>query len=134
MNKKMNQLFLLVTGVSFVLIGLNTFHDPLAAMAPVELAINTVSAMNELRANYGGLQIGLGLLLLAGVFRAALTRPALLAQALIVGGLACGRLISIALDGLPNNFIQSLVVLESVIALTSLALYCRSSTSPQQGA
>lgn len=134
MNTKINQLFLLVTGVSFLLIGLNTFHDPLAAMAPVELAINTVSALNELRANYGGLQIGIGLLLLAGVLRPTLARPALLAQALIVGGLACGRLISIALDGLPNSFVQSLVVLESVIALTSLALYCRSAKNQHSGA
>ena len=52
---------------------------------------------------------------------------ALLAQALIVGGLASGRLISIALDGQPNAFVQGLVVLESVIALISLALLLRSS-------
>ena len=125
MSEKITQGFLLICGLSFLLIGANTFHDPLAAMAPVELNINTVSALNELRATYGGLQIGMGLFLLAGIACKSMTRPALLAQALIVGGLASGRLISIALDGLPNAFVQGLVVLESVTALLSLALFLR---------
>ena len=125
--KKITRGFLLLCGLSFLLIGINTFHDPLAAMAAVELNVNTVSALNELRATYGGLQIGMGLFLLAGFCCKAYTRPALLAQALIVGGLASGRLISIALDGQPNTFVQGLVVLESVTALISLALFLRSS-------
>lgn len=125
--EKITQGFLLLCGLSFLLIGANTFHDPLAAMAPVELNINTVSALNELRANYGGLQIGMGLFLLAGLCCQTLTRPALLAQALIVGGLATGRLVSIALDGQPNAFVQGLIVLESVTALISLALFLRPS-------
>lgn len=123
--EKLTQCFLLICGISFLLIGTNTFHDPLAAMAPVELNINTVSALNELRATYGGLQIGMGLFLLAGIACKSMTRPALLAQALIVGGLASGRLISIALDGQPNAFVQGLIVLESVTALLSLALFLR---------
>lgn len=123
--ERVTQGFLLLCGLSFLLIGINTFHDPLAAMAPVELNINTVSALNELRANYGGLQIGMGLFLLVGLCCKNYVRPALLAEALIVGGLAVGRLVSIALDGQPNAFVQGLIVLESVIALLSLALYLR---------
>lgn len=119
------KLFLLLCGVAFILIGVNTFHDPLAAMAPVELNINSVSALNELRANYGGMQIGVGLLLLAGFRVPALTRPVLLAQALLVGGLAWGRIISIAIDGMPGTFVQGLLVLESVIAVVSLLLFLR---------
>jgi hypothetical protein len=94
-------------------------------MAPVELNINTVSALNELRANYGGLQIGMGLFLLAGLCCKSYLRPALLAQALIVGGLVTGRLISVAIDGQPNAFIQGLIVLESVTALISWVLFQR---------
>lgn len=124
-SEKITQGFLLLCGLSFLLIGANTFHDPLAAMAPVELNINTISALNELRANYGGLQIGMGLFLLAGLCCKTMTRPALLAQALIVGGLALGRFVSIALDGQPNEFVQGLIVLESVTALLSLALFLR---------
>lgn len=117
--------FLLLCGLAFLLIGAHTFADPLAAMAPVELNVGTVSALNELRANYGGLQIGMGLLLLAGLWRTALTGPALLAQALLVGGLAVGRLVSLALDGQPNDLVLGLLALESVVALVSLTLLRR---------
>lgn len=121
------RLFLLLCGAAFIFIGVNTFHDPLAAMAPVELNINSVSALNELRANYGGLQIGMGLLLLAGFRVPALTRPVLLAQALLVGGLALGRIVSIALDGMPSAFVQSLLLLETAISVVSLLLFLRQS-------
>lgn len=118
-------MFLGLCGLAFVLIGANTFVDPLRAVAPLELQAFTVSALNEVRATYGGMQVGIGLFLWAGVRSAALTRPALLAQALVVGGLAAGRLIGIGLQGWPSGFVQGLLVLESVIAVVSVVLYRR---------
>lgn len=122
---RFTQVFLGLCGLAFVLIGINTFVDPLRAVAPLELNANTVSALNELRATYGGMQIGIGLFLLAGVGMAALMRPALLAQALLVGGLVVGRLVGIALDGLPSGFVQGLLALELTIAVLSVLLYRR---------
>lgn len=122
---RFTQVFLVLCGLAFVLIGINTFVDPLRAVAPLELNVNTVSALNELRATYGGMQIGIGLFLLAGVWRAALTRPALLAQALLVGGLVIGRLVGITLDGLPSGFVQGLLALELTISVLSVLLYRR---------
>ena len=126
---RFTQVFLVLCGLAFVLIGINTFVDPLRAVAPLELNVNTVSALNELRATYGGMQIGIGLFLLAGVGRAALTRPALLAQALLVGGLVVGRLVGIALDGLPSGFVQGLLALELTISVLSVLLYRRHHTA-----
>lgn len=117
------KLFLVLCALAFIYIGLATFHDPLAALAPVEITSNSVSALNELRANYGGLQIGIGLLLLIGALLPSMTRPALLVQALLVGGLAAGRLVSIGLDGLPNGFVLMLLALESTIALLSAVFW-----------
>lgn len=122
--------FLGLCGLAFVLIGINTFVDPLRAMAPLELNVNTVSALNELRATYGGMQVGIGLFLFAGVGWPTLARPALLAQALMVGGLAIGRIVGIALDGLPSGFVQGLLALEVSIAVLSVLLYCRKDTAP----
>lgn len=122
---RFTQVFLWSCGAAFVLIGANTFVDPLRAMAPLELNVNTVSALNELRATYGGMQVGIGLFLMAGARWATLTRPVLLAQALMLGGLAAGRLVGVALDGLPNGFVQALLVLETTIAVLSVALYWR---------
>ena len=120
---KLAKPFLVLCGAAFVLIGANTFVDPLAAMTPVELNVDTVSARNELRANYGGLQLGMGLLLLAGFREPRITASALLAQALLVGGLAVGRATSIALDGLPNTFVLGLLAVEATTAIVSLALF-----------
>lgn len=115
--------FLLLCGITFIVIGFNTFRDPVAAMALVELNISSVSALNEMRANYGGMQIGIGLLLLAGFRQPSLAAPALLAQSLIVGGLVMGRLISILMDGAPNAFILGLLALEAFTVVVSLLLF-----------
>lgn len=123
----MARIFLILCALAFVAIGLNTFRDPVLALAPVELTASTVSALNELRANYGGLQIGMGLFLAAGALVPSLQRGALLGQALLVGGLAGGRVVSIAQDGLPNAFVVGLLALEASIALISVLLYGRAS-------
>ena len=84
---RLTQLFLLLSGIGFMLIGVNTFRDPVAAMAGVELGVPSISALNEIRASYGGLQIGIGLLLVSAAFMTWLTRPALLVLSLVTGGL-----------------------------------------------
>ena len=98
---RLTQLFLLLSGIGFMLIGVNTFRDPVAAMAGVELGVPSISALNEIRASYGGLQIGIGLLLISAALMTWLTRPALLALSLVTGGLVVGRLMSMMIDGMP---------------------------------
>jgi hypothetical protein len=117
--------YLAVSALAFVLIGLNTFHDPVAAMAGLELQPKSVSAFNEVRANYGGLQITIGLVLLAGVFSAVWVRPALWVSAAVTGGLVAGRVVSIALDGMPNKAVTGFFGLEILAALVALALLWR---------
>ncbi len=123
-------LFLLLCALAFIYIGIATFHDPRAALAPVEIVPASVSAFNEARANYGGLQIGIGFFLLAGAFVPSLTRSALLMQTLLVGGLAFGRVVSVSVDGVPNPFMLMLLALESTIALLSLAFLLQRGKTP----
>jgi hypothetical protein len=117
--------YLALSALVFVLIGLNTFHDPIAAVAGLELRPGSISALNEVRANYGGLQITIGLVLLAGVFSAAWMRPALWVSAAVTGGLVAGRIVSVALDGLPNTVVVGFGVLEFVAALAAVVLLSR---------
>jgi hypothetical protein len=121
----LTRIYLALSALAFVLIGLNTFHDPVAAMAGLELQPSSVSAFNEVRANYGGLQVTIGLVLLAGVLSAAWLRPALWVSAAVTGGLVAGRLVSIALDGLPNSVVVGFFVLEIVATLAAFALLWR---------
>jgi hypothetical protein len=117
--------YLALSALAFVLIGLNTFHDPVAAMAGLELQPHSVSAFNEVRANYGGLQITIGLVLLAGALSAARVRSALWVSAAVTGGLVAGRTVSIALDGMPNKPVTQFFCLEIVAVLIALALLWR---------
>ncbi len=118
--------FLWACGLAFVLIGLNTFWDPARSVAPLDLQASTASALSEVRATYGGLQIGIGLFLIVGARRAAVARAALLAQGLMVGGLVAGRLVGWFSDGPPNGLVMGLLALETGVAVLSWWLYARS--------
>ena len=108
-----------------MLIGVNTFRDPVAAMAGVELGVQSINALNEVRANYGGMQIGIGILLFSAGLLSWLSRPALLALSLITGGLVVGRIVSMVLDGMPNTTVQALLILEFLTTIAAIFLFFR---------
>jgi hypothetical protein len=120
---RLTQLFLLLSGLGFILIGVNTFRDPVAAMAGVELGVQSINALNEVRANYGGMQMGVGLLLISAALMTWLTRPALLALSLVTGGLVVGRLMSVMIDGMPNSTVQALLGLEFFTTVIAIFLF-----------
>ena len=126
---RLTQLFLLLSGLVFILIGVNTFRDPVAAMAGVELGVQSINALNEVRANYGGMQMGIGLLLVSAALMTWLTRPALLALSLVTGGLVVGRLMSIMIDGTPNSTVQALLGLEFFTMVIVIFLFTQQSNS-----
>ena len=120
---RLTQIFLLLSGIGFMLIGINTFRDPIAAIAGVELGVQSINALNEVRANYGGMQMGIGILLFSAALLQWLSRSALLALSLITGGLVVGRLVSIMLDGMPNTTVQALLILEFVTTVAAIFLF-----------
>ena len=126
---RLTQLFLLLSGMGFILIGVNTFRDPVAAMAGVELGVQSINALNEVRANYGGMQMGIGLLLVSAALMTWLTRPALLALSLVTGGLVVGRLMSIMIDGMPNSTVQALLELEFFTTVIAIFLFTQQPNS-----
>lgn len=123
-NYRSVSVFLTVCALAFAAIGINTFIDPLSAMAPLNLDVNTPGALNELRANYGGMQLGMAVLLALGLLKPALRHPALVAQALLVGGLAAGRLVSWSVDGVLPQFNAILLGVEVATALLSVVGLC----------
>jgi hypothetical protein len=80
------------------------------------------NALTDVRATYGGFQIGSGLFLLwAAGGDVARVRLALVLQALTIGAIGSCRLVGIAMDGTPNGFLVSALVSE--IAFTVVAVF-----------
>jgi len=123
--KRFDQLFLSIVGAVFLGLGTINLFFPAAGMAGFEIQITSVSALNEIRANYGGMHFALGLLFLSGAFLGALKVPALLVVALFTGGLVVGRALGLALDGIPNLVVLGLFALEALGCVVATVLYLR---------
>ena len=111
--KHFDSFFLAVVGLVFLGLGSFNLFFPSAGMAGFEIQIATVSALNEIRANYGGMHFAMGLLFVSGAFVSSFRIPALLVVALFTGGLVLGRSLSLVLDGWPNQLLWSLFALEA---------------------
>jgi len=121
---RLSQIYLAVSALAFLLIGLHTFHDPVTAMAGLDMQPHSVNAFNEIRANYGGMHLGISLLLALGLLSKAWRKPSMWINVVFTSGLVLGRLVSISADGWPNDLVRMLLGIEAAAALTGLALLC----------
>jgi hypothetical protein len=94
-------LSLSLAAVAFAGAGLAFLAAP-GLLVLVDLAPATATARSDVRAVFGGLELGVGAWLALCARRPAWHGPALVAQALAFGGLAAARLLSLAVDGLPR--------------------------------
>lgn len=74
----------------------------------------------ELRAFYGGVELGLAAFLVLGIVRADWVRPALTAQAFTLGAVAAARSLALLLDATRNPVIYASLAVE--VAGTLLAV------------
>jgi hypothetical protein len=79
------------------------------------------NALTDVRATYGGFQIGSGLFLLWAVADPARVRTALVLQTITIAAIASCRIVGIAIDGSPNGFLIS--ALASEITFTAIGLF-----------
>jgi hypothetical protein len=128
------KIFLILVGAVFVGLGTYNLVLPVAAISIFEIALVEVSSLNEIRANYGGMHLFLGLLFLYGALASRFRDAALLVVAVFTGGLVLGRLASLMLDGTPNEAIWALLILESVGCVVAALLFLRNLASSGDGA
>jgi hypothetical protein len=82
------------------------------------------NALTDVRATYGGFQIGLGLFTLWAAADPARVRMGLVLQAFTIGAIAACRLTGFAIDGSPNGFLKSAIATEiTFTAITLIALF-----------
>lgn len=114
---------LLAGAIGFGVFGITLLIRP-HAMAAVDLPADTPNARTEIRAMYGGLEIGIAAFLALAIAWPELAQTALIFQLFALGGLAIGRLLAIAVDGgRVKRVMWTFVVLEAGAAvLTAVAL------------
>jgi len=104
-------------GAALLATGITELATPQTLFTPLDLRIEGASALNEIRAAYGGMHVGIGVLLLVGAGRTAFRRAALWVGLAFLGGLAAGRLVSLMVDGAPGGFVYRLWIPEAVGAM-----------------
>lgn len=90
--------FLVLNGIVWLGYGAYLLFDPAALAEIANVEGSTAGGLVELRAMYGGLQSAIGILSLVAARSATMARPYLLGLAVLVAGLAVGRVSGMALE------------------------------------
>lgn len=114
--------YLALAAVAFAFLGANALLAPDAAARSLGFHLESVSALNEIRATYGGLQLAIAAVAAGGALRAAGRTAALAAVAAICGGMAFGRLVSLLADGPPHPATYLWWSIETLAALCGAGL------------
>ncbi len=121
---------------AFVFCGLGTalLIWPTEILSSVEIQFDSPTAFADIRADYGGCILGVGLFLSWCAAHRHLNRPGLLCVGLVFSGYVIGRLLSRLIDGTPKRIIFILITVEIGGALLAFALYpcAPKSKSPDQ--
>ena len=121
----MTKSFLAFYTLLFLAFGVYVFLQAPALAENVGYGTPNSNGLYEMRSNYGGVSLGIGLMCLAGALRAELQRPALFVVLAYTGGYALGRIIALPIDGVPSTSLIVYGVFEAVSAILAFALLRR---------
>ena len=93
---------LLGSAAAFAGVGVLFLLDPTGMAARVGVTLTGATADNDVRAVYGGLQLGCCAFLALCALRPAWHAPGVAAQLLLFGGLVAARVVSWTMAGLPD--------------------------------
>jgi len=118
------RIVLFLYGLMFLGFGLAFLLSPLSMASMTAFQLLSPAAVTELRAFYGGLEIGLGAYLLAGMLSRDWMAPALQALVAVSGGIACGRIFGMLVDDSASPHVLLYLAVELLgVALGAFALY-----------
>lgn len=119
----MSKIFVLGTAAIFFVYGLLFFVIPIETFQfVVDGTVTSSSAITDLRATYGGMSVGVGIILYLLGNKEQTLRTGLVAVFLLMSGMALGRSIGIVLDGDANAFMFIYLGLEIVASAVALLL------------
>ena len=114
------RILLTVTGLVFFVHGLVCFIHPATIGLESGLAMPTPSSVIEVRAEYGGLPIALGLFFLAAALQKIEVRTGLIVMLTATAGYATSRILAVAIMGDLDQYNAAAILYEVTTALVSL--------------
>jgi hypothetical protein len=115
-----SRILLTVTGLVFFVHGLVCFIHPATIGIESGLAMPTPSSVIEVRAEYGGLPIALGLFFLAAALKKIEVRTGLIVMLTATAGYATSRILAVAIMGQLDQYNAAAILYEVTTALLSL--------------
>lgn len=115
------KIFLVILAAIFLVFGAIYLLEPMRLASDAGLFANA-SGQTDIRATYGGFQIGFGFFLAWCAVDDARMRLGLVAVALVVGAVGLSRVFGIIVDGDFSGFNQIGLVFEFIVTLSSLWL------------
>ena len=113
----MARFYLLFSAAGLLLVALTYGVAPAGVLPTIlDITVEGTDQPHVFRAIMG-LYLGMITLWICGAFRLDLTRPAVIAEVFFMLGLACGRGLSIILDGVPSMFLIGSTVAEVALGL-----------------
>ena len=118
----LGRILLFGVGLIFAIYGFVCLTQPEAATRYSGLVLTGAKAEAEVAAMYGGLQIGLGVLFLAGTFRSQYLYVGLVAMVVTLGSLALGRGFGLVVYGLSTYNLAAFAfeTVASILGILSL--------------
>ena len=115
------RLYLALSGLFLAGYGIYCLIDPGLLGRLTGLVIATPAAMTEIRAMYGGLELGLGLFFLISAVLPQTTRQGLFCMLLCLGGLGLSRGAGLLFDGAGDGYNIGALIYELGSAVLALA-------------
>lgn len=123
---RLSMIVLLLAGLGFLGFGLWLLFDPVGGLARVGIAAARAEGVIELRAFYGGMEVGLGLFLIACALRADWQQAGLWLVLLANAGTGLARVAGMAGSGVSSSFLIGALVWEFGFALLAGVALARS--------
>jgi hypothetical protein len=104
-SEVLTALFLGLNLAAFLALGGTGFFAPHFLAGQLDLTLGSISGLADFRAMYGGLPLGIAAIIALGMKTPALRQPAVLISTVTAGGLAFGRLTTMATVGMPGPLV-----------------------------
>jgi|JI10StandDraft_1071094.scaffolds.fasta_scaffold16781_6 hypothetical protein len=114
---RVDTLALAIGGLGFLGFGALMLVAPQIAMASLGLVVPDGVPTTEIRAFYGGLELGLGALLLAACRKVQYQRAGLVLGCVSYGSVATARALGMLIDGTGGGFLWAALGVETSLAL-----------------